>query len=69
MGEALAVAGALTWLAALSIYDVRQRRLPNVLTLPGAVVVLGVAALAGHGSAALFGATVDTQITVQELAL
>jgi leader peptidase (prepilin peptidase)/N-methyltransferase len=49
-------------LAALSIYDVRQRRLPNALTLPGAVVVLGVAALAGHGSAALFGATALTAL-------
>jgi leader peptidase (prepilin peptidase)/N-methyltransferase len=47
-------------LAALSIYDVRQRRLPNALTLPGAVVVLVVAALAGHGPAALLGATALT---------
>jgi leader peptidase (prepilin peptidase)/N-methyltransferase len=62
VGEAAAVAGALTWLAALSIYDVRQRRLPNALTLPGAVVVLLVAALAGHGPAALLGAIALTAL-------
>jgi leader peptidase (prepilin peptidase)/N-methyltransferase len=49
-------------LAALSIYDVRQRRLPNALTLPGAVVVLLVAALAGHGPAALLGAIALTAL-------
>jgi leader peptidase (prepilin peptidase)/N-methyltransferase len=45
-------------LATLTIYDVRQRRLPNALTLPGAVVVLVAAALAGRGFAALLGALV-----------
>ena len=39
----------LVWLAALSVYDMRQRRLPNWLTLPGAAVILLVAALAGRG--------------------
>ena len=34
----------LGWLAALSCYDIRQRRLPNVLTMPGAGVILVVAA-------------------------
>ena len=52
----MAAAGALAWLAALTIYDVRQRRLPNALTLPGAVVVLVAAALVGRGPAALLGA-------------
>lgn len=46
---------AVAWLAALTVYDVRQRRLPNALTLPGAVVVLVVAALAGRGTSALLG--------------
>ena len=55
MGQA-AGACALAWLAALTIYDVRQRRLPNALTLPGAVVVLVAAALTGRGFAALLGA-------------
>ncbi|WP_310785920.1 A24 family peptidase [Mycobacterium sp. Z3061] len=44
------------WLIALSCYDIRQRRLPNRLTLPGAAVILIGAALAGRGVAALLGA-------------
>jgi leader peptidase (prepilin peptidase)/N-methyltransferase len=44
------------WLAALSVYDLRQRRLPNALTLPGAAVILLIACLHGRGAAALFGA-------------
>jgi leader peptidase (prepilin peptidase)/N-methyltransferase len=62
VGEAVAVVGALAWLAALAGYDVRQRRLPNVLTLPGAVVVLVAAAVAGRGPAALLGATALTAL-------
>jgi leader peptidase (prepilin peptidase) / N-methyltransferase len=52
------IGGAVTvlWMAALTLYDVRQRRLPNWLTLPGAVVILTGAALAGHGPPALLGA-------------
>jgi leader peptidase (prepilin peptidase)/N-methyltransferase len=46
----------LVWLAALSCYDVRQRRLPNALTLPGAAVILLAATVAGRGVAALAGA-------------
>lgn len=46
----------LAWFTALSVYDVRQRRLPNALTLPGAFVVLVVAAVAGRGLPALAGA-------------
>lgn len=46
----------LPWLAALSGYDIRQRRLPNWLTLPGAIAVLVVAAGTRHGVAALTGA-------------
>jgi leader peptidase (prepilin peptidase)/N-methyltransferase len=56
MGEVVALACAAGWLAVLTVYDVRQRRLPNALTLPGALVVLGAAALAGRGPSALFGA-------------
>ena len=51
-----AVACALVWLMALAVYDVRRRRLPNALTLPGAVVVLVVAAFEGRGVDALLGA-------------
>ena len=48
------------WMGALSIYDVRRRRLPNLLTLPGAGVILLVAALAGRGLPALAGAAALT---------
>ncbi len=47
---------ALAWLIALSTFDIRQRRLPDLLTLPGAVVIVGWAAVAGHGPAAALGA-------------
>jgi leader peptidase (prepilin peptidase) / N-methyltransferase len=55
MGVGLCV-GVIAWLAALSVYDIRERRLPNLLTLPGALVILGVAAAAGRGLPALLGA-------------
>lgn len=45
----------LAWLAALSAFDIKQRRLPNWLTLPGAVVVVVGAVIAGRGTAALGG--------------
>jgi leader peptidase (prepilin peptidase)/N-methyltransferase len=51
----VALAGALAWLTALTVYDIRQRRLPNLLTLPGAVLVLVGATLAGRGTAAVLG--------------
>jgi len=46
----------ITWLTALSVYDIRQRRLPNALTLPGAVVVVVAAVAAGRGMPAVAGA-------------
>ncbi len=46
----------LLWMGALSWYDVRRRRLPNALTLPGAAVILLGAAGAGRGLPALAGA-------------
>ena len=51
-----AAAAVLVWLAILSGYDIRQRRLPNLLTLPGAGVILLTATLAGRGRPALAGA-------------
>ena len=51
----IGLGAAVAWLAALTVYDVRQRRLPNALTLPGALAVLVVAALAGRGTSALLG--------------
>ncbi|AKS34558.1 A24 family peptidase [Mycolicibacterium goodii] len=52
-GAAVLVAA---WLITLSGYDLRHRRLPNWLTLPGAVLVLIGATAAGRGPAALAGA-------------
>ncbi|MCV7196778.1 A24 family peptidase [Mycobacterium angelicum] len=48
----------VAWFALLSGYDIRQRRLPNTLTLPGAVLILLGAAAAGRGMGALAGAAV-----------
>lgn len=57
MGVVWAVAGAavLGWAVALSVVDLRERRLPNVLTLSGAAVITAGAAVAGRGTAALLG--------------
>lgn len=52
----------VAWLAALSCYDIRDRRLPNALTLTGAAVILAVATLAGRGSPALAGTMALTVI-------
>ncbi|SEH82449.1 leader peptidase (prepilin peptidase) / N-methyltransferase [Mycolicibacterium rutilum] len=57
VGVGLAVVAAV-WLATLSVFDLRRRRLPNWLTLPGATVILAVAASLGHGLPALSGAAV-----------
>jgi leader peptidase (prepilin peptidase) / N-methyltransferase len=59
LGVAVAV---LAWLVLLSCYDLRQRRLPNRLTLPGAGVILLAAALAGRGMPALAGAAALTGV-------
>jgi leader peptidase (prepilin peptidase)/N-methyltransferase len=56
MGAGVACACVLAWFAALTVYDVRQRRLPNALTLPGAAVVLAVAMVTDRGVPALIGA-------------
>ncbi|OBI45524.1 prepilin peptidase [Mycobacterium colombiense] len=52
----------LAWLAALSCYDIRERRLPNALTMTGAAAILAVATLAGRGPATLAGALALTAI-------
>ena len=56
MGAGVAGACVLAWLAVLSVYDIRERRLPNWLTMPGAAVILAVAAAVGHGVPSLLGA-------------
>jgi leader peptidase (prepilin peptidase) / N-methyltransferase len=52
----------LAWLALLSCYDIRQRRLPNALTLPGAGVILLAGAMAGRGLSVLAGAAALTGV-------
>jgi leader peptidase (prepilin peptidase)/N-methyltransferase len=56
MGAGVAGVCVLVWLAALSVYDIRERRLPNWLTMPGAAAVLGIAAAHGRGAPATLGA-------------
>lgn len=56
MGAGAAGVCVLVWFIGLSWYDIRERRLPNWLTVPGAVAVLACAAVAGHGVAAVAGA-------------
>lgn len=56
MGAGIAGAVVLAWLVVLAAYDIRERRLPNWLTLPGAVVILSVATAVGRGLPALLGA-------------
>ncbi|MEU1204409.1 A24 family peptidase [Nocardia sp. NPDC005825] len=43
------------WCAALSAFDVRERRLPDALTLPGAVVILGYGFAVGTPELAVAG--------------
>src|SRR5690242_18582912 len=56
MGVRVAGACVLAWLAALTVYDIRQRRLPNWLTIPGAIVILALAAVHGRAVPAVLGA-------------
>lgn len=50
-----AVSVVVCWAVALCVVDLRERRLPNVLTLPGAAVMLIGATLADRGLPALLG--------------
>ena len=56
MGAGVAGVFASAWLVLLCLYDIRERRLPNWLTMPGALAILAVAAVAGRGVPALSGA-------------
>ena len=49
------IGAILLWMSALSICDIRERRLPNWLTLPGFVVITSAAVGCGHGRASLAG--------------
>jgi leader peptidase (prepilin peptidase)/N-methyltransferase len=57
-----AMLAGLAWLAVLSCYDVRQSRLPNWLTLPGAGSIMVGSALGGRELAALAGAAALTGV-------
>jgi leader peptidase (prepilin peptidase)/N-methyltransferase len=50
------IAATLLWMGMLTSYDIRQRRLPNWLTLPGFAVIMLVAVGSGRGPAAALGA-------------
>ena len=50
------------WLVALTAVDVREHRLPNALTLPGAGLVLAGAVASGRGVPALVGALALTAV-------
>ncbi|MEU2037622.1 prepilin peptidase [Nocardia niwae] len=52
----LASAVLTVWCAALTVFDLRERRLPNGLTGSGALMVLGYALHTGQFIAALLGA-------------
>jgi leader peptidase (prepilin peptidase) / N-methyltransferase len=56
MGAGVAGVCVLVWLAALSVYDICERRLPNWLTMPGAAAILTTAAVHGRGGQAVLGA-------------
>ncbi|WP_149359812.1 prepilin peptidase [Lolliginicoccus suaedae] len=50
----LAVA-AMPWMMLLAWIDLHQHRLPNLLTLPGAAMILAASIALGHGVPALLG--------------
>ncbi len=58
MGEEIAGACVLGWLLTLSVYDIRERRLPNWLTLPGGIAIAAAAMAAERGTPAVVGACV-----------
>jgi leader peptidase (prepilin peptidase) / N-methyltransferase len=49
---------ASVWMGTLTVYDIRQCRLPNWLTLPGFAVIMLVAISSGRGEGAALGAGV-----------
>ena len=57
---AVAATSVFAWLVVLSLYDIRERRLPNWLTVPGAVAILTVAAVINRGAPAMMGSAALT---------
>ena len=60
MGAVVAGTAVLAWLVVLSLHDIRHRRLPNWLTIPGAIVILATAAMVNRGTPALLGSAALT---------
>ena len=56
MGEMWEFAVLAVWCVWLSVTDLRTRRLPNAVTLSGAVAIVGVAGLRGELRPAIVGA-------------
>ncbi len=56
------MASAVLWMGALTSYDIRHRRLPNWLTLPGFAVIMLLAVGSGRGPAAALGAGLLTTV-------
>jgi leader peptidase (prepilin peptidase)/N-methyltransferase len=56
VGQITAAVAVIAWLVVLSVVDLREHRLPNALTLPGAAVILTIAAVGGRGLPAAAGA-------------
>lgn len=54
----IAFAVFLLWCLVLSWFDITERRLPNRLTLPGAVVIVGYGVAVGSVRAVIVGAVV-----------
>jgi len=55
-GPTLVLIALIWWCVCLSAVDLLERRLPNVLTAPGAAVIVALAAGTGQGRGALVGA-------------
>lgn len=55
-GQMLPILALTVWCSWLSIVDIRERRLPNVLTVPGATAIIGYGTVVGAGRTALIGA-------------
>ncbi|TSD94636.1 prepilin peptidase [Skermania sp. ID1734] len=54
----MAAMAVAVWCVWLSVIDMRERRLPNALTIPGALAVLGYAVVTGRARQAVVGGLV-----------
>jgi leader peptidase (prepilin peptidase)/N-methyltransferase len=56
----IAFALLATWCSVLTVFDIRQRRLPNALTASGAVIIFGYALFTTQFTAAVVGSILLT---------